>query len=282
MERILNNEERIRRAEEIYNRRNNLIGRDESVEKITTFSFSKLFLKVLIFFNISLTIIAIVNKDFIFKEEFLLLIEERVGKIGYVQSIYTNIKNKIEEINTKVNLIKENGDVKTENSSIEYIENPIKILDENGKLLEESSSISYEKKIEEINNKTEFVLPLKGEITITSNFGNRTSQYANVSKYHTGIDFSANIGTEIIASTEGTVVEVSSEGDYGIHLKIERDEIITLYAHCSEILVKEGDVVSQGQIIAKTGNTGNTTGPHLHFEIRKNGECINPLEFLKI
>ena len=75
---------------------------------------------------------------------------------------------------------------------------------------------------------------------------------------------------------EGKVVQVSSAGDYGKHLKIENGEIITLYAHCNKIYVKEGDEIKQGQEIAEVGATGNVTGPHLHFEIRKNNSLINP------
>ena len=66
----------------------------------------------------------------------------------------------------------------------------------------------------------------------------------------------------------------------GKHLKIENNGVETLYAHCSKILVKENDVINIGQEIAKVGSTGNSTGPHLHFEIRYLGECINPSEIL--
>lgn len=270
MERFLGDEERIKRAEEIYYRRNNMPERIDGVEK-KKFNISSFFLKTLIFINLSITIIMVQNRNYIFKEEFIKMITENVINIPYIRNIYITIQ---EKTNIK-------NDIETQNSNL-YIENPIKILDENGKLLEDSSSINYERKIEAIQSKAEFVVPLDGKITITSGFGNRTSNYKNVSKYHTGIDFSANVGTIIKASTSGKVIEVSSKGDYGIHLKIQKEDIITLYAHCSEILVKEGDEIIQGQIIAKTGNTGNTTGPHLHFEIRKNGECLDPLEFIKI
>ena len=75
---------------------------------------------------------------------------------------------------------------------------------------------------------------------------------------------------------EGTVEEVSSYGDYGNHLKITNGEVSTLYAHCSKILVNQGDYISQGQKIAKVGNTGRTTGPHLHFEISRSGRTVDP------
>ena len=75
---------------------------------------------------------------------------------------------------------------------------------------------------------------------------------------------------------EGIVELVSKEGDYGKHLKIRCNNVTTLYAHCSNIFVKEGQIVAQGQPIAAVGSTGNSTGPHLHFEIIKDGVAIDP------
>jgi len=72
------------------------------------------------------------------------------------------------------------------------------------------------------------------------------------------------------------VILVSSKGDYGKHIKIQTDNIQTLYAHCSKILVKENDIIESGQEIAKVGSTGNSTGPHLHFEIRYENRFIDP------
>ncbi len=80
---------------------------------------------------------------------------------------------------------------------------------------------------------------------------------------------------------KGTVVQVSSEGDYGNHVKIREDDIDTLYAHCNAIYVNEGDTISQGQIIGEVGETGNATGPHLHFEIRKSERYVNPDDVLE-
>ena len=73
---------------------------------------------------------------------------------------------------------------------------------------------------------------------------------------------------------------MSAEGAYGNHLKIENNNIIMLYAHCNEIYVSEGDEVTQGEEIAEVGMTGNTTGPHLHFEIRENNEPVDPTQYL--
>lgn len=74
---------------------------------------------------------------------------------------------------------------------------------------------------------------------------------------------------------------VSSKGDYGKHIKIQTDNIQTLYAHCSKILVKENDNIEAGQEIAKVGSTGNSTGPHLHFEIRYEDRFVDPSKIIE-
>ena len=130
------------------------------------------------------------------------------------------------------------------------------------------------KDAEDIKSKMSFIKPLSG--TITSVFGWRNPKLSTVSKYHTGIDIAANEGTDIISATYGNVILASSEGAYGNHLKIQVDDVTIVYAHCLTLEVKEGDQVNQGQIIAKVGSTGNSTGPHLHFEIKKEERYVNP------
>lgn len=121
-------------------------------------------------------------------------------------------------------------------------------------------------------------LPVKG--TITSHYGLREATEI-VSANHQGIDIGVNIGTTVVASMEGTVSVVSDEGEYGTHIKIVNKDVTTIYAHCSKILVKEGAKVEKGQKIALSGNTGKTTGPHLHFEIRRNERTVDPELILK-
>ena len=116
-------------------------------------------------------------------------------------------------------------------------------------------------------------LPVKG--TVTSGYGER-EETEIVSATHQGIDIGVNEGTTIVAAMEGTVSLVSDEGEYGTHVKIVNEEITTIYAHCSKILVKEGEKVKKGEKIALSGNTGRTTGPHLHFEILRENRAINP------
>ena len=101
-----------------------------------------------------------------------------------------------------------------------------------------------------------FILPLKG--TTTSRFGPREATEI-VSANHAGIDIGVNEGTVFTAAMEGTVTYVSSQGGYGNHVYIEKDDVLTLYAHCKTIYVKEGDTIVQGQQIGEVGQTGNAT-----------------------
>ena len=131
---------------------------------------------------------------------------------------------------------------------------------------------------EYVKEKYSFKLPLKG--VITSRYGSREATEI-VSANHKGIDIGANTGTAIYAAMEGTVSLVSSEGDYGKHVEIKNGEVLTRYAHCSKIVVKEGAKIKQGQKIAEVGSTGRATGPHLHFEVIRSGRTINPEYILK-
>ena len=136
-----------------------------------------------------------------------------------------------------------------------------------------------EKDIANIKATTTFIKPIEG--TISSKYGQREATTATVPKNHTGVDIAANLGTKIKSATEGEVVIASEEGDYGKHLKIQIGEVSVIYAHCNNLYVKQGDKVSQGQEIADVGSTGNTTGPHLHFEIRNSERTIEPEKILE-
>lgn len=115
--------------------------------------------------------------------------------------------------------------------------------------------------------------------------GNVTSRFGVVSRIrsgaHTGTDIAAPVGTDIKAVAKGTVVFSGTSGSYGKLVKIDHGNgVETWYAHCSKLLVEEGDTVKSGDIIAQVGLTGNTTGAHLHLEIRLNGVAINPQKYL--
>ncbi|MDK2811527.1 MAG: hypothetical protein PWR27_2236 [Petroclostridium sp.] len=110
---------------------------------------------------------------------------------------------------------------------------------------------------------------------LTSRFGTRGREM------HTGIDLAGNVGDPIYAADGGKVIFAGRQGNYGLLVKIYHDnEYTTYYGHCSKILVKPGQRVAKGELIARVGNTGRSTGPHLHFEVRKNDIPQNPLNYL--
>jgi len=124
-----------------------------------------------------------------------------------------------------------------------------------------------------------FGSPLPGRIT--SGMGMRSHPVGGFRGKHTGIDLSAKEGTGIAAAAAGTVVQ-TGEGEYIGKFVIlsHRDAFTTVYGHCSQVLAAPGKTVKKGQIIARSGHTGRVTGPHLHFEIRKNGVPQDPLQYL--
>ena len=135
-----------------------------------------------------------------------------------------------------------------------------------------STNISYQKVPLTLN----LIKPISG--IITSRFGARSS--IRVSN-HTGLDIGASIGTPIKAAATGTVTFAGYKGSYGYMVVISHsNEVETYYGHCSKLYVTAGQKVNQGDVIAAVGNTGNSTGPHLHLEIRVNGVAYNPQNYL--
>jgi len=118
-----------------------------------------------------------------------------------------------------------------------------------------------------------FIRPSRG--SITSSFGRRWG------RMHEGIDIGMPVGSEVKASDGGKVIFAGRKDAYGLCVIIDHGgNMTTLYAHNSKLLVSKGDKVFQGEMIAKSGNTGRSTGPHLHFEIRINGTPVNPIKHL--
>ncbi len=126
----------------------------------------------------------------------------------------------------------------------------------------------------------QFIYPSDAEIT--SNFGWRIHPILGYSRFHAGIDFGASYGSMIRAADSGTVIFAGWYGGYGYAVIVDHSNgIATLYAHSSEIYVAQGQTVQIGDAIAAVGSTGLSTGPHLHFEVRKDGEPIDPMAYLE-
>jgi murein DD-endopeptidase MepM/ murein hydrolase activator NlpD len=116
----------------------------------------------------------------------------------------------------------------------------------------------------------------------SSNFGWRVDPFSGQKSFHEGIDFPAEAGTPIDAAASGKVIYADVHPAYGKMLEIDHGNgLVSRYAHCSTLLVKEGDLVMRGQRVATVGSTGRSTGPHLHFEVRLNGVPQNPARFLQ-
>ena len=125
-----------------------------------------------------------------------------------------------------------------------------------------------------------YVKPISGG-RLSSRFGSRSAPTKGASTNHKGVDWAVPIGTAVVASNAGTVTKAGWASGYGYAVYIKHaDGRETRYAHLSKVLVKAGQTVSQGQRIALSGNTGRSTGPHLHFEIRINGVAVDPLKHL--
>lgn len=121
-----------------------------------------------------------------------------------------------------------------------------------------------------------------GYTNITSPYGYRIHPISGEYKLHTGVDVGAPIGTNFVAMESGKVILATYNGSYGNCVIIDHgNNVKTLYAHGSKILVKTNQIVKKGQAVLAVGSTGNSTGPHAHFEIRINNNPVDPMQYFK-
>ncbi len=127
----------------------------------------------------------------------------------------------------------------------------------------------------------ETVSPVMG--VLTSPFGWREHPVDGEEKFHNGVDLAVNTGTAVKAFADGVVDYIGDDPDqYGLYLQISHaNGVKSFYAHCSQLLVQQGQTVAAGETVALSGDTGNTTGPHLHLELRLNGVRINPIYYIE-
>mgnify|MGYP004505592265 CR=1 FL=1 len=301
MERAISQEERIRRAEEIYSRRKSQNSRREEYatlnvgEKREYGLFKRMTIQIIACLMIYSAFYGIQNSKDIFSEQIINKAKEIMAYDVDIEQLRDKVLenvNKLKNIGVIIpvenqEVVEKDGNTNTEEINLQaqtLLEQGAKTLMEQQDTLykEEASSVSQiQEDADYIKQNYSFIKPIEGG-TISSRFGTRNPTTPTVPKYHTGIDIATDTGTIIVSAMDGKVTQVSSVGDYGKHLRIVKGEITTLYAHCSKIYVKEGDTIKQGQKIAEVGATGNVTGPHLHFEIRRNNEFVDPdyvLEF---
>lgn len=120
-----------------------------------------------------------------------------------------------------------------------------------------------------------FIRPVDGRVS--SPYGMRNDPFTNKKRFHKGIDIATPIGSPVKAAASGKIIVVDERKDYGKYIIVRHaNDYLTLYGHLDNFKVKAGNYVKQGQIIATSGNTGRSTGPHLHFEVRKSGKTTLP------
>ena len=135
--------------------------------------------------------------------------------------------------------------------------------------------LAWEKKTED------WLAPVAAGV-VTSDCGERENPLLHKQELHDGLDIAVAEGTEVVAVKSGTVTEVRTSATYGKLLRYNTTDGYTIfYAHLSEILVRQGEQIKQGQVVARSGNTGLSTGPHLHYSIYRNGKLLNPKEYLR-
>ena len=131
---------------------------------------------------------------------------------------------------------------------------------------------------QELRDSTPSIRPIPANTGyVSSRYGRRPDPFTGQPAMHRGLDFSAPVGTPVRAPASGRVKRASRGGSLGLLLEVDHSNgLVTRYGHLSEILVEKGDWVTRGQIVARVGNTGRSTGPHLHYEVVQNGRSQNP------
>lgn len=289
MERTMSVEEKIRRAEQIYERRKQ--GSDKQIATVSVNNekkdirlLKKMIVQILICISIYLVIYFINNSEYVFSKDFINKINEILSYDVNFMDLYNTIKDQYNKIIVNNNeqeqpeQTKEQEENTTQDGiggAAEDLQNTSDVKEETTKELSQS-----EQDIINVKNTTTFIKPIEG--IISSKYGQRDTATGRVPKNHTGTDIAANLGSKIKSASDGEVVLASEEGDYGKHLKIQIGEVSIIYAHCNNLYVKQGDKVTQGQEIAEVGSTGNSTGPHLHFEIRISERTVDPQSILEL
>lgn len=164
--------------------------------------------------------------------------------------------------------------VRSAHKSLDEIDSEISV-----QMLERTELLSYLNKQKSLLASTPSIWPTKG--WISSEFGYRLSPFTDEREFHKGIDICNKRGSPIMSPAGGIVSSIETDAGYGKLLIINHGSgLITRYAHLDKVMVKKGQAVERGQEIALVGNTGRTTGPHLHYEVHLNGVPVNPLRYM--
>lgn len=306
MEKTFSEEEKLRRAIEISQRRNGYNNRNISGARVNVNNkkdyrlFKKMILQIIICLLIYIIFHLINTTNYAFSDD---VIKNTNSILSYdinLENLYkechnffitsfNNYEDKKEEsnnndvvnnvINNNSSNIQENAVITNEIANNVVADKKDEEEKQDNTKKENKEEITKEKTAMELDAEKvlklcKFQKPLSG--TITSEFGEREATIKGMTTDHKGIDIAANSGTNIKAAMAGTVSVAEENSEYGKFIKIINGDVMTVYAHCKTLKVKVGDKIKLGQTIATVGSTGNSTGPHLHFEIRLENRYINP------
>ena len=200
--------------------------------------------------------------------------EEEANVSALINQKEQQIKTVTSDISTKEAAIKEyEAMIAQENAEIAALEKAV---------AEERARLEAENAQARVYNGGMFAWPCPGYKRISDDYGNRMHPILGVQKFHNGLDMAAAGGTAILAAYDGDVVGAAYNNSMGNYIMIDHGSgLYTIYMHCSALYVSKGQTVTKGQKIAAVGSTGRSTGNHLHFSVRLNGNYVNPWNYLK-
>lgn len=227
-------------------------------------------------------------------QELLTLQDSTKAKQSSVKTLMASKEAELASYETKIasaqgEIDQYNSDIKAQEEHMARVEAEIRRKEEEARKAEEARRAEEAKKNQSSaggdstvkKGNTNFIWPCPASGRISSAFGDRSSPTEGASTNHKGIDIPAPSGSSIVAAADGKVVISTYSYSAGNYIMIDHGGgLTTVYMHCSQLLVKEGETVKQGQTIAKVGSTGYSTGPHLHFGVRSGGSYVNPSSYV--
>lgn len=253
-----------------------LFSREEYIEKIT--SYDK---------NLLLQYQSVLNEVSVAQMKAQSKLKEMEATREALQYQKKTIKRLIQEKNRQVKIYK--GQIQDSQQDVSDYAQQIASQEEEIEALlqkqrdkiaaQESQSGNDDKQV--VPTTGDYAWPLTTSGRITSSFGYRSAPTAGASSYHKGVDIAVSVGTSVLATKDGKVVTATYSSSAGNYVAIYHGNgTYSYYMHCSSLSVSVGDRVKKGQVIAKSGSTGISTGPHLHFAIYKNGTYVNPMYYV--
>lgn len=216
-------------------------------------------------------------------EELLTLQEQTKAKQDSVEKLVGEKSRELQKYQNQIaanesQLASYQADIEAQENRIQQIEAELKRQEEEARKKAQEKGEEY--KTVSIGN-ISFIWPCPSSSRITSGFGGRSSPTEGASSNHKGIDIGASSESDIVAAADGTVTISTYSYSAGNYIMINHGGgVSTVYMHCSKLLVSVGETVKKGQVIAKVGSTGYSTGPHLHFGVRVNGAYVNPSQYV--